>query len=266
MLTNMGASAVHKLNEKISEELIIEFYEEQESVKPSLTLFYENTLEKNQNNDISLNIKCSLSVANIEGVFLPIYSKENYKYHCENESCSNNIVRVESTRKNLRSIALGVASGKAVCLFGPVGCGKTTIVEHLAQITGRITFGTQNFQNNTFELNRKNKRNGPLNLDTCTKRKFNIEEKVIDTTADTMKQIPKNEFLRIQLGDQIDGKMLLGQYHCTDVPGEFIWIPGVLTQVCIIIKRKESLFFNYVFIGSHEWLLVTFRRFRLCYK
>lgn len=38
-------------------------------------------------------------------------------------------------------------------------------------------------------------------------------------------------FIKVQLGDQTDSKMLLGTYRCTDVPGEFIWQPGVLTQV-----------------------------------
>lgn len=44
---------------------------------------------------------------------------------------------------------------------------------------------------------------------------------------------PKNGFLRIQLGDQTDSKVLLGQYRCTDVPGEFLWQPGVLTQAVL---------------------------------
>lgn len=39
------------------------------------------------------------------------------------------------------------------------------------------------------------------------------------------------DFVKIQLGDQTDSKMLLGTYRCTDIPGEFIWQPGVLTQV-----------------------------------
>lgn len=38
-------------------------------------------------------------------------------------------------------------------------------------------------------------------------------------------------FVKLQLGDQTDSKMLLGSYHCTDVPGEFVWQPGILTQV-----------------------------------
>jgi hypothetical protein len=28
--------------------------------------------------------------------------------------------------------------------------------------------------------------------------------------------------------------MLLGSYRCTDVPGEFVWQPGVLTQVSVV--------------------------------
>ena len=40
------------------------------------------------------------------------------------------------------------------------------------------------------------------------------------------------EFTKVQLGDQTDSKMLLGTYRCTDIPGEFVWQPGVLTQVC----------------------------------
>jgi len=36
--------------------------------------------------------------------------------------------------------------------------------------------------------------------------------------------------LKIHLGDQTDGKALLGTYVCTDVPGEFKWQPGVLTR------------------------------------
>lgn len=40
-----------------------------------------------------------------------------------------------------------------------------------------------------------------------------------------------DSFVKVQLGDQTDSKMLLGNYRCTDVPGEFVWQAGVLTQV-----------------------------------
>lgn len=47
------------------------------------------------------------------------------------------MIPVESTVSHLRSLALAVASGNPVLLQGPVGCGKTSLVEHLAQVTGR---------------------------------------------------------------------------------------------------------------------------------
>uniref|UniRef100_A0A663LMR5 Midasin n=1 Tax=Athene cunicularia TaxID=194338 RepID=A0A663LMR5_ATHCN len=66
-----------------------------------------------------------------------------------------------------------------VLLEGPIGCGKTSLIEYLAAVTGRT--------------------NPP-------------------------------HILKVQLGDQTDSKTLLGMYRCTDVPGEFVWQPGTLTQ------------------------------------
>ncbi|XP_078040889.1 midasin [Augochlora pura] len=40
-------------------------------------------------------------------------------------------------------------------------------------------------------------------------------------------------FSRVQLGDQTDSKMLLGMYLCTDIPGEFLWHPGILTEAVL---------------------------------
>lgn len=39
------------------------------------------------------------------------------------------------------------------------------------------------------------------------------------------------KLLTVQLGDETDSKMMLGSYHCTDIPGEFVWQPGALTKV-----------------------------------
>ena len=47
------------------------------------------------------------------------------------------LVAVPSMQRNLRSLALAVAVGAPVLLQGPVGCGKTALVEHLATLTGR---------------------------------------------------------------------------------------------------------------------------------
>ncbi|XP_054990862.1 midasin [Sorex araneus] len=97
----------------------------------------------------------------------------------EQEFALQSFVLVESVCKNLQTLAMAVASKNAVLLEGPIGCGKTSLVEHLAAMTGR--------------------RKPP-------------------------------QLLKVQLGDQTDSKMLLGMYRCTDVPGEFVWQPGTLTQ------------------------------------
>jgi midasin (ATPase involved in ribosome maturation) len=39
------------------------------------------------------------------------------------------------------------------------------------------------------------------------------------------------DYVEIHLDDQMDSKTLFGTYVCTDVPGEFKWQPGALTQV-----------------------------------
>ncbi|KAG6451200.1 midasin [Manduca sexta] len=117
--------------------------------------------------DVDLNVD---SVVNVDGILLPIHDKNNVQ--------DGNLVPVKSTINNLRSLALAVASGQALCLMGPVGSGKTSLVEHLAAITGRKGMA----------------------------------------------------FKKVQLGDQTDSRMLLGSHQCTDVPGEFVWRPGVLTE------------------------------------
>ncbi|XP_011314888.1 midasin isoform X1 [Fopius arisanus] len=113
----------------------------------------------------------SSSLVSMAGVLLPILKREK-----SSEALS--LVPVPSMELNLRSLSLGVASRKAVCLQGPVGCGKTALVEYLARKTGR----------------------GP------------------------------SDIIKVQLGDQTDSKMLLGTYRCTDIPGEFVWQAGILTQ------------------------------------
>ena len=46
-------------------------------------------------------------------------------------------VLVDSACRNLQTLAMAVASQNAVLLEGPIGCGKTSLVEHLAAMTGR---------------------------------------------------------------------------------------------------------------------------------
>ncbi|XP_019393298.1 PREDICTED: midasin isoform X2 [Crocodylus porosus] len=133
----------------------------------------ENELQYTQGEIVSCDL--SANVVAICGVVLSrlqLVSKEQ-------ESNINRFVMVESTCTNLQALAIAVAFQNPVLLEGPIGCGKTSLVEYLAAVTGRIK---------------------PPHI------------------------------LKVQLGDQTDSKMLLGMYRCTDVPGEFVWQPGTLTQ------------------------------------
>ncbi|NXY90027.1 MDN1 protein, partial [Alcedo cyanopectus] len=97
----------------------------------------------------------------------------------EQENNSRHFVLVESAFTHLQNLAMAVACRSPVLLEGPIGCGKTSLIEYLAAATGRAK---------------------PPHI------------------------------LKVQLGDQTDSKTLLGMYRCTDVPGEFVWQPGTLTQ------------------------------------
>ncbi|PIK42632.1 hypothetical protein BSL78_20512 [Apostichopus japonicus] len=47
------------------------------------------------------------------------------------------IIPVQSTKTSLQNLALAIVSGSPVLLEGPVGSGKTSYVEHIANLTGR---------------------------------------------------------------------------------------------------------------------------------
>ncbi|XP_064196020.1 midasin isoform X1 [Anguilla rostrata] len=75
----------------------------------------------------------SQNVVAVCGVVLP---KKMLK---QQEPCiSKDLVLVDSTCQNLRRLALAVSSQKAVLLEGPIGCGKTALVEYLAAVTGHV--------------------------------------------------------------------------------------------------------------------------------
>lgn len=95
---------------------------------------------------------------------------------------------------------MAVSCHRPVLLQGPVGSGKTSTVEYLAYITGRKG------------LNHGN----------------------ADGQDDS-----SNKFLKVQLGEQTDSRMLIGGYQCTEIPGQFVWKPGVLTQVSLIYNFFE---------------------------
>ncbi|XP_042318311.1 midasin isoform X2 [Sceloporus undulatus] len=139
------------------------------------TTFWKKEEELRYTQGELVSADLSANVVAVCGVVLP-------RRQCtpgENENILDTFVLVKSTCTNLQNLAMAVSSQNAVLLEGPVGCGKTSLVEYLAAVTGRTK---------------------PPHI------------------------------LKIQLGDQTDSKTLLGMYRCTDVPGEFVWQPGTLTQ------------------------------------
>uniref|UniRef100_A0A3Q2D7A0 Midasin n=1 Tax=Cyprinodon variegatus TaxID=28743 RepID=A0A3Q2D7A0_CYPVA len=72
----------------------------------------------------------SPNVVAVCGVVLPRMAPRHV------DQVDTNLVLVDSTCQNLRRLALAVASHKAVLLEGPIGCGKTALVEFMAAVTG----------------------------------------------------------------------------------------------------------------------------------
>lgn len=166
-----------KMNENVSSKYAIDY--ELKSSGSCVSTFEEIPISEIAE-DLEQNVlkfaPKSDHIVSLSGICLPV---------CDAKNVGNpNIVMVDSTKNNLRRIALGLASNQAVCLVGSVGSGKTCLVEYLASRTGRLL---------------------------------------------------GDKFIKLQLGDQTDSKMLLGTYRCADIPGEFVWQPGVLTQVSFSI-------------------------------
>ena len=167
----------YKLNELLNTIMkqndIEECYINHEFRMKSLCKQFESVETVNVSNRVETAVCFSKNIVCIAGIYLPVPTHPS-------ECMNTELVEVESMRNNLKKIALGISSNRVICLQGPVGSGKTSLVEYLAEKTGHIL-------------------------------------------GDTL--------IKIQLSDQTDNKMLLGTYQCTDIPGEFVWQPGVLTQV-----------------------------------
>nr|XP_020508278.1 midasin [Labrus bergylta] len=75
----------------------------------------------------------SLNVVAVCGVVLPRIAPR-----IPEQMNTKDLVLVDSTCRNLRRLALAVASQKPVLLEGPIGCGKTALVEFMAAVTGHM--------------------------------------------------------------------------------------------------------------------------------
>lgn len=92
------------------------------------------------------------------------------------------IVPLPSAVDNVKKILLQVQRGTPVCISGPIGVGKSSLLRFTASICGRNNFP---------------------------------------------------DIISVQMSDQIDSRLLLGSYHSTDLPGQFVWKPGCLTKAIL---------------------------------
>lgn len=53
---------------------------------------------------------------------------------------------------------------------------------------------------------------------------------VLDYVAAHTNRLNPPEYVKVQIGDQLDSKLLIGSYICTEIPGQFEWQPGPLTK------------------------------------
>eukprot|EP00002_Diphylleia_rotans_P015670 TRINITY_DN3035_c0_g2_i1.p1 TRINITY_DN3035_c0_g2~~TRINITY_DN3035_c0_g2_i1.p1 ORF type:complete len:5322 (+),score=1048.10 TRINITY_DN3035_c0_g2_i1:101-16066(+) len=124
--------------------------------------------------DLTLPLFLTSRLVSIKGLTLPKKSSATKPASASNPYVFND--ETPNASQNMESLILAVALRSPVLLKGPHSCGKTTIVEGLAHLTGN------------------------------------------------------HDLVKIHLGDHVDSKLLLGSYICTEVPGEFKWQAGALTQ------------------------------------
>lgn len=226
-LMNMTISQIEEMNDHLSTDVKIAFNNEIGESDNKLEKF--NDTVENIDDDCNENEKkicwnySNNIFINIENVMLPIYNIKNAEFYRKTDGNYDRIVKVKSTSNNLRSIALGILSDKAICLNGPVGCGKTTLIEYLARKTGRICPKENEirkyYNNEIHEEENNSKQQKTQKQLKGIKRKSltnNVDKeknkKIIENGNGNGFTGEKGGFLRIQLGDQIDSKMILGQY------------------------------------------------------
>ncbi|KAL2649174.1 hypothetical protein R1flu_017302 [Riccia fluitans] len=117
------------------------------------------------------------SFVQICGVELPVRSNPSFS----RSGCYSNqsVVLTPTVKTNLESVVLALSQRQPILLEGPIGAGKTMLIQELANLTGN------------------------------------------------------SDVVFIHLDDQMDSKTLLGNYICTEIPGEFKWQPGALTQAVL---------------------------------
>jgi hypothetical protein len=70
------------------------------------------------------------------------------------------------------------------------------------------------------------------------------------TLIEYLAQQTNNKLIKYQMDEFMDSKSLIGNYICSEIPGEFVWKPGPLYQVIInqLLFESRLVFYRYLLI------------------
>ncbi|CAM9805557.1 unnamed protein product, partial [Phaeothamnion confervicola] len=108
-------------------------------------------------------------------------------------------IRTPSAQHNIEALSIALTQPRPILLYGPAGAGKSALLREVARLIG-----------------------GSSDSDGDCRTSGSGGDG--DTASSS------SALLELHLDDQTDSKALLGAYVCSDIPGEFVWRPGVLAQ------------------------------------
>lgn len=126
---------------------------------------------------------CDDSIAKVANILLLKKPLETTKdIQAELNRVKNSYIPVPQLSDTISRVAYSISINRPCLIRGISGSGKSSLLEHIAASTNRIS---------------------------------------------------PPDFVNVQIGDQLDSKLLIGSYVCTDIPGQFEWQPGPLTKAMV---------------------------------
>ena len=155
------------------------------------------------------------------GILLPRRgSVVSYHHWCQSDDASQqrissperSFIPTNTTVRNISLIAIAMASDPhppPILVCGPSGSGKSSLIREMARLCS--SFAAESPR-------------GSLSVN------FSCQD---------------DELLELHIDEETDSKTLLGSYVATDIPGEFIWMPGPLTTAArsgrwVLIEDVDS--------------------------
>ncbi|CAA6669952.1 unnamed protein product [Spirodela intermedia] len=128
-------------------------------------------------------------------------------------------VLTSAVKKGVEMVLMALGQNCPVLLHGPAGSGKTGLIRKLAEINQNQDF------HNLFSITTST---------TCQNPYYGSLRFCNDTILEIIQELfLRFDLLFIHMDDQMDSKMLVGSYVCSEQPGEFRWQPGSLTQAVL---------------------------------